>query len=97
MTSPALRRASAADRDRVLTARATSLRAWVMVLPASLTISWAKDSARCSIRWAARSRTEALEARDSAAAVRRPHLACCRMPPTAPASTVGTEAMTSPV
>lgn len=48
MTSPALRRAPAADRESVVTARATSLRAWVMVLPASLTISRAEDSACCS-------------------------------------------------
>jgi hypothetical protein len=40
---------------------------------------------------------EALDARDIAAAVRRPHLACCRMPPIAAAPTVGTEAMISPL
>ncbi|MFJ9893497.1 hypothetical protein ACIQPR_09195 [Streptomyces sp. NPDC091280] len=46
---------------------------------------------------AARSRTAAQAARDSAAAVHRPQRACCRMLPIAVASTVGTEAVTSPV
>ena len=72
MTSPAFRRASAADRRRVLTARSTSFRAWRMVFPASATMVRANSSLRRSMSVAAASRIFPRALRDSARAFRAP-------------------------
>lgn len=72
MTSPAFRRASAAERRRVLTARSTSFRAWRIAFPASDTIVSANSSLRCSICVAAPSSIFPRALRDSARAFRAP-------------------------